>query len=39
MMSEEDRRKLEDAKKREIMLNDAEKGLGVAEYVNEFQEE
>jgi hypothetical protein len=38
-MSEEDRRRLEDAKRREALLNDAEKGLGVAEYVNEFQEE
>lgn len=35
MMSEEDRRRIEEAKKREALLSDAEKGLGVAEYVNE----
>jgi hypothetical protein len=39
MMSEEDRRRMEEAKRGEAVLKDAEKGLGFAEYVNNHEEE
>jgi hypothetical protein len=39
MMSEEDRRRMEVAKRSEAVLKNAEKGLVFAEYVNNHEEE
>jgi hypothetical protein len=39
MMSEDDKRRMEEAKRSEAVLKDAEKGLGFAEYVNNHDEE
>ena len=38
-LTEDDRRNIEDAKKRDAQLNDAEKNLGFDHYVNNLQEE
>ena len=38
-MSEDDKRRMEEAKRSEAVLKDAEKGLGFAEYVNNHDEE
>ena len=39
MMSEDDKRRMEETKRSEAVLKDAEKGLGFAEYVNNHDEE